>query len=94
MKAWTRWPFRPLDIYTIVYTYREQTYTTRALYAPNHFTSNVLNEQQSKEYFYKFYENLVNPLCSKVIPVFYLTHTLYVYTTNSMLIAPLCKLQP
>jgi hypothetical protein len=30
----------------------------------------------SKEYFYKCYENLVNPLCRKVLSILYLTQAL------------------
>jgi hypothetical protein len=44
--------------------------------------SSVLIEQQ--KIFLKYYENLVNPFCSKVIPVFHLTNALYVYTTIIM----------
>ncbi len=42
-----------------------------------------LNEQQIK--FSKSHENLVNPLWSKVMLVFYLTLAFYVYMTISVL---------
>ncbi len=38
----------------------------------------------SSYYFYKCFENLVNPLCSKVILIFNLAQALYVYNTISM----------
>jgi hypothetical protein len=34
---------------------------------------------------YKHYENLVNPLCSKVMLVFYLTQALFMYILQSLL---------
>jgi hypothetical protein len=34
--------------------------------------------------FYNYYEDLLNPLCSKAMLVFYLTQALYVYTSISM----------
>jgi len=35
-------------------------------------------------YLYKYHENLVKPLCNKVVLVFNLTQALFVYTTISM----------
>jgi len=42
-------------------------------------------EGQKQECF-KYYENLVNPLCGKVMLLFYLTQPPYVDTKNSMIV--------
>ncbi len=39
--------------------------------------------------FYEYYENLVKPLCSTVLSVFYLAQMLYVYTMMSMMCRPM-----
>jgi hypothetical protein len=38
----------------------------------------------SKKYFHKYFENLINPLSIKIVPVFNHTQALYVYTSISM----------
>ncbi len=50
-----------------------------------------------KEYFYKYYENLVNPFCSEVMPLFYLTKHLswpYNLYTCTIKVVPSCLTFP